>query len=140
MTDVKTDLILAQKKDAEEARLTSAFTNAAIGASRIFALSLNDIQGAYENKKQSLTTIYNEASEAKSARGSWIGWSVFWGIVFWPVAVYTGYKAYESHTDFSNIKGEVSREVEAYRAKTAQTFDAPQPQAKPSPFGTRIKA
>jgi hypothetical protein len=119
----------------QEQYLTQAFEQAAVGSSKLFALDLSDIRGAYENKKQSLTTLYNEAADAKGARNRRIGWSIFWGVVFWPVALWTGYKAIESHGDFKNIKNEVTREVDFFRGKREQQNVS----AKPSPFGTRVK-
>ena len=124
-----------QKGGSDNNSIVAAFEQAAVGASKLFALALSDLRGAYENKKESLTTLFNEASNVKSDRNRMIGWSVFWGVVFWPVALWTGYKAVEHHNDFKNLKGEVTREVDVFRAKGAEM-----PVAKPSPFGTKIKA
>lgn len=137
MTDVQKTLTPSEKKQQEENRLSTMFEKAAVGVARLFAVGIDDVRSAYEGKKKSLTIVYNEASEAKSDRAKWAGWSVFWGVVLWPIALYTGYKAVNSHMDFRNLKNEVVREVETYRAK-ASASEAHK--VKPSPFGTRIKA
>jgi hypothetical protein len=121
-------------------KAVAAFERAAVGATKLFALDLSDIRGAYEGKKQSLTTLFNEAADVKSDRNRMIGWSVFWGIVFWPVALWTGYKAVEHHNDFKNLKGEVTREVDFFRGRRVQEASTPAaPVEKKSPFGAKVK-
>lgn len=118
----------------------AAFQRAAVGAAKLFALDLSDIRGAYEGKKQSLTTLFNEAADVKSDRNRMIGWSGFWGIVFWPIALWTGYKAVEHHNDFKNLKGEVTREADFFRGqRISGTSGAAAPAEKKSPFGTKVK-
>jgi hypothetical protein len=110
--------------------LTAKFEKAALGVSQLYAQSLDDVRGAYGNKKESLTSLFDAASKAKSDRGGWIGWSVLWAIVFPPIIFYTGYKAIENQ-----------RELDFYRTGSAQTqTDKDQGESTPKgPFKTRIK-
>lgn len=125
------------KARASEERLREKFERAAIGASKMFAMSMHDLKGAYQSKKESLTTIFDAAKTARSDRNGWIGWSVFWAITITPIAAYTLYKAWESHSDYRDLKQEVKREVESFRneATAVETPAVPQPKG---PFTTRI--
>lgn len=121
--------------------MTAKFEKAALGVSQLYAQSLDDVRGAYGNKKESLTSLFDAASKAKSDRGGWIGWSVLWAIVFPPIIFYTGYKAIENQIEYVNLGKEVQRELDFYRTGSAQTqTDKDQGESTPKgPFKTRIK-
>lgn len=89
--------------------LTAEFENAASWLSGQFALETRDLIKAYENDKESLVSHYNTAKEARSDRNSLLGWSVFWGVVFTPVIIYSGYRCYDENNTLSNV-GEVLKE------------------------------
>lgn len=125
-----------EKARRAKERLTAKFEKAALGTSQIYARSLGDVRGAYENKKESLTALFDAAKTAKSDRGGWIGWSVVWAIFIPPIAIYTVYKAYESHKDFRDLGKELDRELDEYRNGTQE---APAVESTPSAFKTRIK-
>jgi len=139
---VKKDDVLSSK-DEKDQGLVRSFERAAIGTSQMFAASLHDVRGAYENKKDSLTTLFDAAAKAKSDRNSWLGWSVVWAIFIPPVMAYTLYKAFDQHQDLSNLKKEVTREVESFRNKPSDSdsalMDEPVTPKTDSPFKTRIK-
>jgi hypothetical protein len=106
-------------RDEASAKFNEDFERAASGVSRQFALNYDDVRAAYAGRKQSLTVAFKEVSEARKDRNSYVGWSVFWGIFFWPVALYTGYKAYDAFSKLSALKQQVKGTVDSYKAAQA---------------------
>ncbi|GEM_PF-2376128 len=107
---------MSQGQTNNTASLTAQFDLAATGISRQFALNVDDVRSAYAAKQDSLTTLFKTASEARSDRNSYIGWSVFWGIFIWPIALYTGYKAYDNHARLQDVKQTVQDELSLFRS------------------------
>lgn len=105
--------------DVAKPDLSAQFDVAARGVSRMFSLNLDDVRDAYTAKKESLTLLFNSAKEDRSDRNSYIGWSVFWGVFFWPVAVYTGYKAYDAHSRLMDAKDNIREEISIFKAANA---------------------
>lgn len=103
--------------------LTIQFNKSAAGVASQCSLNLHDVTSAYENKKESLNLAFDTMSTAKSDRSSWIGWSVVWAIFIPPIALYTGYKAYESHRQLSETEDQVRDEVSRWRG--ARSAPAP---------------
>ena len=111
----------------QEQNLTQRFEQAAQKTAILFELNPEDIRSAYAHKKEALTSIFSEANKARSDRSSWIGWSVAWLIFVPPIALYTGWKAYENHTDLKSMKSQVTNEIDRHRNSPST-----------SPFKTRI--
>ncbi len=104
------------------------FEEAAQGVARQYSLDVVDLKDAYESKPESLSVLFESMSEAKRERNEYVGWSVFWAIVFWPVAGYTGYKAYENHMIVNDVKEQVKSEVESHKQEKGQpSVEAPSP-------------
>ena len=97
---------------------------AAIAIAEQFNIDAADISGAYKNKPESLTAHFNAMSKAKADRGWYVGWTIFWGLVFAPIAAYPAWKLGEKYLALHNINKSVRSEVEHY--KTA-------PPANPAP-------
>lgn len=81
-----------------------------------YSLDIEDLKVAYEEKPESLVSHFNAASAANSRRNRLIGWSVFWLIVFPPVAIYTGIVAYMEHQKVDKV----SKRLENHVRKFAQ--------------------
>lgn len=105
--------------DTATPNLSAHFDVAARGVAGLFSLNLDDVRDAYATKKESLTLLFNNANKDRSDRNSYIGWSVFWGILFWPVALYTGYKAYDAHTRLTDAKDNIREEISIFKAANA---------------------
>lgn len=89
-----------------------------------FQLDASDIAGAYRNKPESLSAHFNAVSDAKKDRGWYMGWTIFWGLMFFPVAVYPAWKLAEKYRTLHNVKTSVRDEVEFFR-RTPPTPPAP---------------
>ncbi len=111
------------------------FAESVQGTATLFALDTEDLRNAYESKPESLNAIFNSASTAKSDRNKWVGWSVAWTIIMWPIALYTGFKALESHNSLGDIKDQVVREID--RANTRKEFTEKNDKAAPPSKGPR---
>ena len=98
---------IMQKPSKNTETLSDQFERSACGVASQFSFDLHDVKKAYGKKKDSLNLIFNTMSAAKSDRASWIGWSVFWAIVIPPIALYTAYKAYESHAQLMDTEYQV---------------------------------
>lgn len=108
------------------------FEDAATGVSTRAGLAIDDVRSAYEDKPESLTSIYNSMKHEKSEMGGWIGWSVFWLIVIPPIMLYTGYKAWESYDNLNNLKDQVKAEVKGHDSENKKDTKANGPEITPS--------
>ena len=80
-----------------------------------FNIDAADLRGAYKNKPESLSAHFNAMSKAKENRGWYIGWSIFWGVIFAPIAAYPAWKLGEKYLALHNIGKSVRSEVEFYK-------------------------
>lgn len=89
--------------------------SAAVAIAEQFNMDAVDIAGAYKNKPESLSAHFNAMSRAKENRGWYVGWSIFWGLVFAPVAAYPVWKLSEKYLTLHKIQKTVRDEVAYYK-------------------------
>jgi hypothetical protein len=127
-SDNTRDQTLPSAKPAKaEIKLSKTFQRHAAALSTQFGMSVNELMDTYKDSQDSLSQVYNNMSTAKSDRTSWVGWSVFWGVIFWPVALYTGYQAYQSHEELSNIETMLKSDISKNQIKQAAVLPERQP-------------
>ncbi len=90
----------------------------AVALAEQFNMDASDIAAAYKSKPESLTAHFNSMSNAKEKRGWYLGWTIFWGVVFAPVAAYPAWKLGSKTYALFNIDKSVRSEVEHYKATT----------------------
>lgn len=77
-----------------------------------FNLDAADLNNAYKNKPESLSAHYNAASTAKQDRGWYVGWSIVWGVLFFPVAAYPLWRLYQKQSALYAIDKTLRSEIE----------------------------
>jgi hypothetical protein len=100
---------------------TELFNRHASALAEQFVLDTADIRKAYENKPESLTSLYNTMSAATTNRGQ----NIFWGVVALltipPVAIWPGYLLYQKYSKLSDVKRAITTEVAFSKSqRTAQ--------------------
>lgn len=103
--------------------LSANFEQAASWLSRQYSIDHDSLTNAYRKEPQSLVTHFDAAKDAKSERNGWVGWSVGWLIFIPPIAVYTGYRAYDEHTKVAAIGDTLKRRVEGGSNKPDVNID-----------------
>lgn len=127
------ELTEPELKEAKENRLKEEFSKQAMQVATRYTIDSHDVEQAYKDKPNSLRMIFNNMREAKSERNSYIGWTVFWGIVLWPVGLWTGYRAFENHQKLQQVGAQVRYEVDRYRLEDRRPEIKALPAPKPPP-------
>ena len=96
----------------------TAHARAATALAEQFNMDAADIAGAYKNKPESLTAHFNAMNKARADRGWYVGWAIFWGLAFAPVAAYPAWKLGEKYLALHNISKSVRSEVEHYKGQS----------------------
>ena len=91
-----------------------------------FKMDAHDIAEAYKAKPESLRAHFNAMSEAKEDRGYYLGWGVFWSVLFLPVAAYPVWRLAGKYMDLNSVEETVRDEVRLHR-ETGGKCCAPKP-------------
>ena len=104
---------MSKTKSGKTGNLRREFEESAQGIAKQFSLDVENVRATDKSRPESLCVIFDSMSDAKKDRNAWIGWSVVWLIFIPPIALYTGYKAWENFKTLDNIESQVKKEVKA---------------------------
>ena len=87
------------------------FETAAARISIQLDLDYKEVKGAYADRPETLTSIFN-AMEANRRQRNWnIGWTILAAPIIWPIALVTGYYAFKRHEKVNEAQRSVQAEI-----------------------------
>ena len=107
---------MSEENKMPVSKIQQDFEAAAANISADLVLDYNDIKGAYANKPESLTQLFN-GMEANRKQRNWnIGWTVLAIALFWLAAPVAGYFAYQRHEKVKAAEKSIRAEVVRFKA------------------------
>jgi hypothetical protein len=111
-----------QHKENKVFGTEKSFDEKAIALAQEFKMDARDIVDAYKGKPESLTAHFNSVREAREDMGEYVGWSIFWGVVAFPVAVYPVWKLAEKYRALHGVEETVRDEIINFKANKMPSF------------------